>query len=206
MADQVQTATLPGPATFTVTFTARGEVRKAFEALSKEGMADALVTAVMKDAAGDDGAGDVDATDEGQAWARALVTKDAEGEGGDQRYVLGVVMEPDTEDTQGDHVSAEEILKAQRAFMEAYAEGYGKKTSKRGHMGRMHKSIVDGKVVLLESWIQTADAEIAGQPVKKGTWMQAVLVRDDEMWADVKKGNLTGFSIGGLATRVKRAA
>ena len=92
----------------------------------------------------------------------------------------------------------------QRSFMVAYAGGYGRKNERRGHMGRMHKSIVDGKVILLESWIQQADAEIGGQAIKKGSWLQSVLVPDDELWAQVKKGDLTGFSIGGLATRVKR--
>jgi len=31
-----------------------------------------------------------------------------------------------------------------------------------------------------------------------------VLVPDDELWSDVKKGVLTGFSIGGTAVRVQK--
>jgi hypothetical protein len=69
------------------------------------------------------------------------------------------------------------------------------------HSGLMHKEIVDGKVVLLECYLAPCDFDVDAQHVKKGTWMQAVRVKDAKMWAAVKTGGLTGFSIGGSANR-----
>jgi DNA adenine methylase len=191
-----------GPATFTISVTAKGEVRKAMEAASRDELRVALVAGLLGDRVDED---DGQTADEpGQVWKRAIVSKGADGAEAEERYVLGVVMEPDTEDTHGERISADTILKAQRGFMQAYAKGYGRKGEKSGHMGRMHKSIIDGRVVLLETWIQREDIEINGEKILKGSWMQAVFVPDDDLWADVKKGVLTGFSIGGTAIRVQK--
>lgn len=129
-------------------------------------------------------------------WKRAIVQKDA----GEQRYVLGVVAEPESEDTQGDKETEVTIEKAAHGFMEAYADGYGT-DAERGHVGKQHKSIVDGKVVVLESYIAPTDMTFGEQTVKKGAWLMAVRVRDDQLWEEVKKGDLTGFSFGGTAVR-----
>jgi hypothetical protein len=51
-------------------------------------------------------------------------------------------------------------------------------------------------------------AEVAGGKVKRGTWLLAVRVLDDELWGQVKDGSLSGLSIGGAASRApeKRGA
>ena len=38
--------------------------------------------------------------------------------------------------------------------------------------------------------------------MRKGTWLLAVHILADDLWAQVKDGQLTGFSIGGAARRV----
>jgi hypothetical protein len=38
-----------------------------------------------------------------------------------------------------------------------------------------------------------------GGHVKKGTWLLAVHVDDDELWKQVRDGSLAGFSIGGVS-------
>jgi DNA adenine methylase len=190
------------PAQFTASFTLKGAARAALETTPAERLrelfADAVATVVAKASA----PAPVEEPPTGPeiVWRRAIIGKSATAE---ERYVLGVVMEPESEDTQGDVSSDADIKKAQQGFMEAYADGYGDKTAQRGHMGKMHKSVVDGKVVILESWIQREDTIIEEEAVKKGTWLQAVRVKDDDMWEAVKKGDLTGFSIGGVATRIK---
>jgi hypothetical protein len=109
----------------------------------------------------------------------------------EERYVLGIVLEPDTVDSQGDIYTAETIRQSAYLFMEEY-----------GNIGLQHSGIINDKVKILESWIQREDTEIGGQKVKAGTWMLAVHVLDDELWAAVKDGRITGFSIGGRAKRV----
>lgn len=109
----------------------------------------------------------------------------------DERFVLGIVLEPEVVDAQGDIYSADEIRQAAHRFMEEF-----------GGLGLMHRLAVNDQVKVLESYVAPVDFEIAGVPVKKGTWLLGVRVLSDELWEQVKDGKLTGFSIGGSARRV----
>ena len=53
---------------------------------------------------------------------------------------------------------------------------------------------------MVESWIAKADFEIEGQTVKKGTWLMTVEVSDEAVWDGIEKGDITGFSMGGIGT------
>jgi hypothetical protein len=121
-----------------------------------------------------------------------LITKTADViKESDERYVLGVVLEPDEVDSQGDTIAAAEIRQAAHKYMQDY-----------GNVGLQHQTFVNGKVKILESYICPVDCVIGGQPVKAGTWLMAFRVLDDSIWTAVKEGLLTGLSIGGLGTRV----
>jgi DNA adenine methylase len=109
---------------------------------------------------------------------------------GEERYVLGIVLEPETVDAQKDIYSAAEIREAAHRFMEEYR-----------NVGLMHREIVNGRVKILESYLAPADLDLAGTRVKKGTWLLAVRVLDDDLWRQVKDGEIGGFSIGGSARR-----
>jgi len=109
--------------------------------------------------------------------------------------VLGIVLEPETVDAQGDVYSAEEVRKAAHLFMEEF-----------GGIGLMHRLRVNDQVKVLENFLAPADLELGGITVKKGTWLLGVRVLSDELWAQVKDGGLTGFSIGGSARRVPDGA
>jgi DNA adenine methylase len=109
----------------------------------------------------------------------------------DERYVLGIVLEPETVDAQGDIYSPEEIRKAAHTFMEEF----------RG-LGLMHRLKVNDGVKILENYLAPADFRAGDVDVKKGTWLLAVRVVSDSLWRDVQSGELTGFSIGGSARRV----
>lgn len=112
----------------------------------------------------------------------------------EERYVLGVVLEPLKEmgktDSQYDTYSAQEVRQAAYKFMEDY-----------GTMGLQHQINVTGRVKLIENSITRVDEVIDGQPVKAGTWLMGIRVIDDGLWKRVKDGSLTGFSIGGIAQR-----
>jgi len=108
----------------------------------------------------------------------------------DERFVLGVVLEPETVDSQGDIYSAEEIRKSAYRFMAFYQ-----------NTGLMHQTLINDSVRIVESYVAPVDCEIGGQAVKKGTWLMGVLVESDELWGAVKAGVFTGFSIGGSAIR-----
>ena len=109
----------------------------------------------------------------------------------DERYVLGVVLEPEVVDAQGDIYSPEEIRHAAHRFMEEF-----------GGLGLMHRFRVNGQVKVLESYLAPAEVRVGETVIRKGTWLLAVRVLSDELWAQVRDGALTGFSIGGSARRV----
>ncbi len=113
----------------------------------------------------------------------------------DERFVLGIVLEPEVVDAQGDIYSADEIRQAAHRFTEEF-----------GGLGLMHRMRVNDQVKILESYLAPVDFDIAGVTVRKGTWLLGVHVISDELWGQVKEGALTGFSIGGTARKVPEPA
>lgn len=110
----------------------------------------------------------------------------------EERFVFGVVMEPDTVDSQGDKTSADEIRKAAHGFMQNYR-----------NLGKQHDEIVTGKLEILESYVAPVQFGEGESLVKAGSWCMAIRVVSDDLWESVKKGEFTGFSIGGRATRTR---
>ena len=108
----------------------------------------------------------------------------------EERFVLGVVLVPDEVDSQGDIYDEDTVRKAAHYFME---ETQG--------LGLMHRGGALGRerVRVLESYICPADTYIEGQFVRKGTWLLAARVLDEQLWQAVKEGRLTGWSIEGYA-------
>jgi site-specific DNA-adenine methylase len=108
----------------------------------------------------------------------------------EERYVLGIVLEPETVDAQKDIYAAAEIREAAHTFMEQYQ-----------NVGFMHQDLVNGRVKILESYLAPTSFELGGAAVRKGTWLLALRVLDDQLWEQIKTGELTGLSMGGSARR-----
>lgn len=123
--------------------------------------------------------------DDGKAsfatYGRILKT-DAEN-----HYVTGIVYEPMAEDSQGNYMTEEEITKAAYYF------------AKNGDKVDLQHSFepLEGAAVV-ENWIAKADFDIDGETVRKGTWLMTVEVTDAGVWESIEKGNITGFSMGGI--------
>lgn len=107
----------------------------------------------------------------------------------DNHYVTGIVYEPLTEDSHGNFMTEGEITKAAYWF------------AKNGNQCDLQHSFepLDGAAVV-ESWIAKADFEIDGEAIQKGTWLMTVEVADESVWDAIEKGDITGFSMGGLGT------
>lgn len=118
------------------------------------------------------------------------ITK-AENATGDEQIVMGVVLEPDGVDAHGDTISAQEIEDAAHLWL-----------AKFQNAGFMHSRLVNEKVELYESYIAPVDFDVNGEPVKAGSWILVYHILDPELWAAIKSGELTGFSMGGFARRV----
>lgn len=112
----------------------------------------------------------------------------------EERFVLGIVLEPTKElnkpDSQNDVYSADEVREAAYGFMEDYQA-----------IGLQHRDDITDHVRILLNWIALEDTVIAGQDVAKGTWLLGLRILDDELWSSIKDGTCTGFSIGGVASR-----
>lgn len=105
----------------------------------------------------------------------------------DSHYLTGIVYEPMVEDTHGNYMTEEEITKAAHWF------------AKNGNSVDIQHSFKECKdVAVVESYVAKCDMEIEGQPIKKGTWLMTVEVTNDELWEAVQKGEITGFSMGGV--------
>lgn len=113
----------------------------------------------------------------------------------EEQYVLGVVLEPDVVDAQKDTYSQDDVRRAAFTFMENHQ-----------NVGLMHKSLVNEKVRIVESYLAPIDFTSGTEVVKKGTWLLGVHVLDDAIWAACKQGALGGFSIGGDAIRTPESA
>lgn len=111
----------------------------------------------------------------------------------DKGLVYGVVLAPDLEDAQGDIVDAEEIEKAAHLFMESYRK-------QLSDMGDMHKKTTQD-VIVVENYLAPVDFEINGGTVTKGSWVMVSKIKDAKMKEKVKKGEYTGYSIGGRGKR-----
>lgn len=109
----------------------------------------------------------------------------------DQRLVTGVVLEPGEIDAHNDVIKAKAI--------EDSAHNFLSKFNAETELGVMHRQFGSVGLELVESWIQRAATKVNKQRIKKGTWLMTMRVTSDDLWAKVKKGTFTGFSVGGVA-------
>jgi hypothetical protein len=97
----------------------------------------------------------------------------------------------DQPDAHGDTMTAEEV---EKAAWSAVARGL--------KVGLEHEDGTTGVGTLVESYIWPAEeVKLGDQVIHKGDWL-AGAVFDDDTWAKIKAGELTGWSLQGWARRV----
>lgn len=109
-----------------------------------------------------------------------------------KRLVYGIVLEPDTVDAQFDLVPMQVVEDAAHDFLAKF--------NKASQLGVMHTLFGELGISLVQSYIAPVDFELNGVQVKVGTWVMVVKVFDDALWERIQNGEITGFSIGGVAT------
>lgn len=107
----------------------------------------------------------------------------------ESHYVTGIVYEPMVEDSQGNYMTGDEITKAAYWF------------AKNGNQVDLQHCFqkCEGAAVV-ESYVAKCDMELEGEQIKKGTWLMTMEITDDEVWSAIQKGEITGFSMGGIGT------
>ena len=108
----------------------------------------------------------------------------------DYTFILGPVLVPEKVDRQGDVISADVIEKAAHDYMED--------SQRPGLMHQLMLGTRDARVV--ESFIARTNMKMGGRTIKKGTWMVAMRVYNEELRKMIRAGKFTGFSIGGHGT------
>jgi hypothetical protein len=106
----------------------------------------------------------------------------------EQRLIYGIVLVPDVMDLQGDVCSKEDIQEAAHDYL-----------INSRLIKAQHRSPTDADVV--ECYIAPVDIPIGKGIAPAGSWVMVTKVRSEAMWTAIKKGEITGYSIGGRGTR-----
>lgn len=123
----------------------------------------------------------------------------AEETAAEEHYILGIVLEPTLledgtthPDTQGDVYTAKDVRDAAHLWLSHY-----------GQVDLMHswRPLKAEQVQVLESYLAPVDFDLDGVTVRKGTWLLALRVLDDDLWTAIKDGEIGAYSIGGTAQR-----
>lgn len=115
--------------------------------------------------------------------------------------ISGIFSASNVIDHHGDTISNQELEKAAHDFMLRGQRGLT--YIKGGKPGFGHRKSIDAYVV--ETWIeQDKEDPIGSNGEPNLLWMGKIKVNDPEIRAEIKKGNIIGFSIGGYHFRVAR--
>lgn len=112
---------------------------------------------------------------------KVLMKDDAE-----KKLLYGIVYEPGAVDAHGDTMNAEEIEKMAHEFMAHYRA-----------IDKEH-NLIAGAGSVVESYIVPTDSIIGNTTVKAGSWM-LVTKASQEIWDDYLNGEITGYSMYGVA-------
>jgi hypothetical protein len=135
------------------------------------------------------------ATKRGAFELTGRILKAAESDGNENpiHEVTSVVLEPNPEDdSQGDTYTEDDVLQAQRSFALSMK------------VNLMHAAPIGKGVYIVENYIARAAFEENGQAVKKGSWIATAQVDEreqPELWAGIKSGAITTWSIEGDGVR-----
>lgn len=119
----------------------------------------------------------------------------------EQRYTLGPIYSPGVRDAHNEFAEPEDLHEAAKEFMKGPRE-----------LRKQHTSERIGEVVELMTWPFPHDAQlqlpgrVAKSIVLPAGTVYAGVVWEPKAWPMVKAGQITGFSMGGTAVRIRNAA
>lgn len=104
----------------------------------------------------------------------------------EKRLVYGVVYEPNVPDAHKDMMKADEIEKSAHTFLKEY-RNIDKQHDFQGGYGEV-----------VESYVAPQDFTVGEDTIAKGSWV-LVTKADEDTWDSIKKGEITGYSMAGVA-------
>jgi broad specificity phosphatase PhoE len=116
------------------------------------------------------------------------------------QLVYGVVLEPNSLDSQNDYMLPQHVEKAAHTYLKKAVRGTSS-VVKLQHRRRGFKRDKPS-IIPVESFIAPIDFSYDGKEmIKKGSWVLAMHVEDEQLWQDFVNGKYTGFSVGGFGVR-----
>lgn len=103
------------------------------------------------------------------------------------KQVTYVAMKPGV-DLHGDETDLETIRLAKESF------------NKSAQRANLYHLVMTDSFNVIESYLMPCDAELNGNFVQKGEWLITLQITDDTLWSMIKNDEITGISIGALAT------
>jgi hypothetical protein len=111
----------------------------------------------------------------------------------EKRLVYGVVIEPELIDTDNQWTDEKNIENACHTYMKKFRE-----------KGINHEETVGDEFILIENYIAPSNFIINKVLIKKGSWVQGYYVADDDIWEQIKTGDLDGFSFEGIGMLIDK--
>jgi len=113
-----------------------------------------------------------------------------------KQVVLGVVLkasrlEDVRPDLQDDTITLDEVEDAAYGFM------LNSQFSDLHHKEKLSKN----RVRIVESYLAPVDFKMGDVEIRRGDWLAAVKIFDPDIWDQVEKGQIQGFSIKGMGIR-----
>ncbi len=108
------------------------------------------------------------------------------------------VLIPMVVDLQGDWMTKEDIAESAYDFLSQY--------NKATHLKQQHQgNPISEKAEVVESFLVPDGNTITlgSQTYPEGTWIMSIRILDDELWANVESGAITGLSVGGKGVRIE---
>ncbi len=104
-----------------------------------------------------------------------------------RQIVYGVVLEPEVEDADGRYATVGDVEQAAHGWLPGARQVWVR------HQGQVTRANV------VESYLAPADLEfddpaMGRQWVSRGSWILGVKVEDPEVWGQIERGELVGFS------------
>ena len=106
----------------------------------------------------------------------AFLVSKADAEQEDERFVLGIVLEPDVVDSQKDTYDVATVRATAHKYMREFQ-----------NVGLMHRKIINNKATVVQSFLAPVPMEIAGTKIKVGTWLVGMIFDDVDIWAAIRR-------------------
>lgn len=119
-----------------------------------------------------------------------------------KRLVYAVVLEPHPGDGSGDaqrHTYDEE-------FCEEACHYFARFQILKDNHGTAGVILPRDRIYVAQNYCAPCEMMLGSQKVKQGSWIMAVCIPDDELWAKVERGEWNAFSIEGHSTHTQIAA